>query len=161
MHRLEGSSPKRPVIGRHRTVDSGSLRGRNTLNGFQPELRDLGVTLKHSKPNRRPLHCLALGKVTSVQNLGATGQPDSRAVERARLRTLRPDAPQVPPGPGHHRAANTASACSSCEARLRPQLSGQVMRRPTWRQPPHARPLTPASPDDRTKQCQAASELRS
>jgi hypothetical protein len=73
---LEGSSPKRPVIGRHRTVNSGSLRGRNTLNGFQPELRDLGVTL-NSKPNRRPLRCLALEKVTSVQNLGATGHPDS------------------------------------------------------------------------------------
>jgi hypothetical protein len=77
MHRLEGSSLKRPVIGRHRTVNPGSLRGRNTLNGFQPELRDLGVTLKQSKPNRRPLHCLALEKVTSVQNLGATGHPDS------------------------------------------------------------------------------------
>jgi hypothetical protein len=43
------------------------LRGSNTLNGFHSEPRDLGVTLKHSKPNHRPLHCLALEKVTSVQ----------------------------------------------------------------------------------------------
>jgi hypothetical protein len=72
MHRLEGSSLKRPVIGRHRTVNSGSLRGRNTLNGFQPELRDLSVTL-NSKPKvyryvRNPMY-LALASMVLGQAL--------------------------------------------------------------------------------------------
>jgi transposase InsO family protein len=38
---------------------AGGRAGRDTLNGFQAELRDLGVTQKHSRPN----HPTTCGKV--------------------------------------------------------------------------------------------------
>jgi transposase InsO family protein len=42
---------------------AGGRTGRNTLNGFQAELRDLGVVQKHSKPN----HPTTCGKVERFQ----------------------------------------------------------------------------------------------
>jgi hypothetical protein len=38
---------------------AGGRAGRDTINGFQAELRNLGVTQKHSKPN----HPTTCGKV--------------------------------------------------------------------------------------------------
>jgi len=38
---------------------AGGRAGRDTINGFQAELRDLGVTQKHSRPN----HPTTCGKV--------------------------------------------------------------------------------------------------
>ena len=53
---------------------AGGRAGRDTINGFQAELRDLGVTRKHSKPNH-PTTCGKVERFHQTMKKWLTAQP--------------------------------------------------------------------------------------
>jgi len=53
---------------------AGGRAGHNTLNGFQTELRDLGVVQKHSKPNH-PTTCGKVERFHQTLKKWLTAQP--------------------------------------------------------------------------------------
>jgi transposase InsO family protein len=65
---------------------AGGRTGRNTINGFQAELRDLGVTQKHSKPNH-PTTCGKVERFHQTLKKWLTAQPQQPQTV-AELQTL-------------------------------------------------------------------------
>jgi transposase InsO family protein len=56
---------------------AGGRAGRDTLNGFQAELRDLGVTQKHSRPNH-PTTCGKVERFHQTLKNGSKRNPGNR-----------------------------------------------------------------------------------
>ena len=112
---------------------AGGRAGRDTLNGFQTELRDLGVVQKHSKPNH-PTTCGKVERFHQTLKKWLTAQPRQPQTV-AQLQALCNTFTAYYNNSRPHRSLNRRTPLAAYQARPKavPQVSTQAEPQPRVR----------------------------